>query len=234
MEKLKSDARTLVIRDHSNLKSWIEKIRRAGLDGIPLILQEQVSGATEDLYTFTAYSNTNANVVAYSIGYKIRQYPPIAGTIRCGKVMDEPEVFRLGCKLIKSLGFYGISNTEFKKDANGEFKLIEINPRPGMWTYSSTASGLNLPYIAYQESMGKKFEGLMKSGTGKVWLTLFDDLYLSVFAYPRIGYPNEKISFTEWLKSIKGEKIFAVLSLRDARPGIAFAIRLFKSRFKKL
>ena len=46
-----------------------------------------------------------------------------------GRVVHEPELFRLGQNLIKAAGFYGISNTEFKKDQrDGRFKLIEINP----------------------------------------------------------------------------------------------------------
>jgi len=219
----------LIVKNKFELESWIKKIVRNKLNNEPLIIQEYIEGRVENLYTFTSYANKKSEVIAYFSGFKIRQFPPEAGTIKCGKLKDEPEIFTLGSKLIKSLGFYGISNIEFKKDPKGNFKLMEINPRSGMWTYSSTACGVNLPYIAYQELIGEKIEGLLKTDKERVWLTLLDDLYFSLIWYKKAGYPNSQIPFYQWLKSVKGKKIYGVLSLRDPMPGLKFAINLINS-----
>jgi len=215
----------LFIKNKSDLEFWTSRIKQFGLYEVPLICQEYIYGDAENLFTLTSYSNTDAKVVAYSIGHKIRQFPPESGVIRCGKLKNEPELFKIGCKLIKCLNFYGISNIEFKKDTEGHFRLMEVNARPGMWTYSSTASGLNLPYIAYEEILGNKFNGIERSDTGKIWLTLLDDLYSSLIEYKKAGYPHAQISFNQWLKSIKGKKIFGIISLTDPLPGLVHTWR---------
>ena len=58
---------------------------------------------------------------------------------------------KIGVNLIETLGFYGIANTEFKLDIRtGEFKLIEINARSGMWNSSVLNSGINMPLLALE------------------------------------------------------------------------------------
>jgi predicted ATP-grasp superfamily ATP-dependent carboligase len=226
LEKLGSSGRTIVISNPAELKFWEKRIIQAKMINVPLIIQEQITGPVENLYTLTAYSNINADVIAYSTGHKIRQSPPDAGTILSGRVKKEPEVYELGSRLIKILGFYGISNTEFKKDVkDNKFKLIEINPRPGMWNYSVLKSGVNLPYIAYKEMLGKKFEGKIESGEGKVWIVLLSDLFSSVLVFKRNGHPKHSISFKEWLDSINGEKVYAIASLSDFIPFMVYILR---------
>lgn len=228
MEKLGSKGRTITVSTHDQLIFWRNRLIERGLETTPLILQELVVGPITNLYTITSYSNTNADIIAYSIGHKIRQNPPDAGTIMSGRVKSDPEVLELGTKLIKALGFYGIANTEFKRDERDQkFKLIEINPRPGMWNYSSFISGVNLPYIAYQDLLGEPFKPPLRSEEGKVWIMLIEDFFNSVFFFKRNGYPEYAMSFSEWLRSIRGEKIFAIESWDDPLPGIVHAVKFF-------
>lgn len=224
MEKL-ADKKVILIKNEDELNKWINKIIDVGLQDTSLIIQEYIKGGPENLFTITAYSNNNFDVIAYSIGHKIRQYPPNSGTIISGRLEDIDDVYHQGSKLIKALGFQGISNIEFKRDPNGKFKLMEINPRTGKWTYSSTACGVNIIKIAYDDITGNKINGIQKTNNGKIWLTLVDDLYFSIFGYKRAGYPHAQISFIQWLKSIKGKKIYGILALTDPIPGIIFIWR---------
>jgi D-aspartate ligase len=226
---------TITVSNYTQMIHWKKAIIEKGLGEVPLILQELIEGPITNLYTITSYSNNDADIVAYSTGYKIRQYPPVAGTIISGRVKDNPEIYDLGAKLIKLLRYYGIANTEFKKDERDQtFKLIEINPRPGVWNYSVLMSGVNLPYIAYLDLLGEPFESLSCSKDGKVWMIFLKDFFFSIFLFRRIGYPEYAISFTEWFRSTRGKKIFAIESLTDPLPGLVNAFKFFSKPIYKL
>lgn len=227
-EKLKSKGRTITISNYEQLMYWRKRIIDAELDNTPLIFQELIIGPVTSLYTITSYSNTNADIIAYSIGHKIRQTPPDAGTIVSGRVKHNPEVLELGTKLIKALGFYGIANTEFKQDEKDQkFKLIEINPRPGMWNYSALMSGINLPYIAYRDLLGESFELFPHSEEEKVWIMLLEDFSSSLFSFRKDGYAEYAVSPTEWFRTVWGKKIFAIESFHDPMPGVVHAVNFF-------
>lgn len=228
MEKLGSRGRTIPIDNLEQLIHWKKEIKKKGLDTVPLIIQERIEGPITNLYTITSYSNKNADIVAYSIGHKIRQSPPDAGTILSGRLKHNPEIYELGTKLIKSLGYYGIANTEFKKDdRDNTYKLIEINPRPGMWNYSALISGINLPYIAYQDLLGEPFELPSTYEEGLVWLMFLEDFFNSLLFFKRNGYTEYAINLTEWFKTTQGKKVFAIESWTDPLPGVVHAVKYF-------
>lgn len=235
IEKLGSAGRTLHIKTADELQYWRNRMIDCGLADTPLILQELIPGDAENLYTLTAYSNRDGDILAYSTGHKIRQNPPDAGTIVSGRVVHEPELFRLGQNLIKAAGFYGISNTEFKKDQrDGRFKLIEINPRPGMWNYSVMASGINLPYMAYKEIHEEKVSHVRNSEQELVWLLTITDLLLSIYGYRKQGFPEYSANIRKWLKTIKGKKVDGIFMLTDPVPGLIYLHGFLKSIFRRV
>ncbi|AMN46422.1 hypothetical protein ACG33_04750 [Steroidobacter denitrificans] len=221
MEAMGLPGRTVVVRGTEEFDRLAARILEHGLQLTGLIIQEQIPGGVENLYTITTYSNRDGEIIGYSIGHKIRQFPPDAGTIVAGRVKDRPELFVLAQRLIGFLGFHGIANTEFKLDPrDGIFKLIEINPRPGMWNYSALAAGINLPALAYREALGEKLSPV--GGTQKeiVWIRALDDIRNSFFLIRHRGYLNHTISFRAWLDSIRGKKVDAVFQWSDPLPFI--------------
>lgn len=239
-EKIKfGNSRTAKLNNVDDLDRYIKALSNASLSEIKLIIQEEVVGPVEGLYTISSYSNSNGDIVAYSVGHKIHQYPPNAGTITSGRLDDNGDIYNLAKKLIKELRFYGIANTEFKKDIrDGTFKLIEINPRPGMWNYSAYKAGINLPYIAYLEAMEKK-QQVIKSNSNynRVWIMLSEDFLTSIYLNKRSGYPEYNLSIREWLNSIKGQKIYPIFDINDIKPWLHYfpqflkrALRLKKER----
>jgi len=113
------------------------------------IVQEQIPGPIENLYTISTFSDRHGVVRGVSTGCKLHQSPPRAGTIKVGLVRFEPRIIDPCLRLLKRAGFFGVANTEFKLDPrDNEFKLIEVNPRPGMWNYSCLRSGTNFFRLA--------------------------------------------------------------------------------------
>ena len=219
-EKLESSSRTIFISNEKDLNCWYNKIIEKELDKIPLVIQEYIHSAFGNLYTITSYANKKGEITAYSIGYKIHQYPSVAGTITCGFVKDEPIVYKLASNLIRELKFYGISNIEFKFDYRDKiFKLIEINPRPGKWNYSAYASGVNLPYIAYIEALGRVCSHKVKGCDNILWIHLKGDITYLFRGHKEKVYKQATPFLAQMARALWGAKtVFAVESLRDPVP----------------
>ena len=152
--------RVFRVDDWQDVAGWLHKNRAVIKENqLGCVIQEVIPGDAAALYTFSAYSNRKAAVVAFSVIRKLRQSPPDFGTITVGRVERQPRVIELGTRLLERFGLYGLSNTEFKFDPrDGEFKLMEINARSGMSIYYTTRCGVNLPYFAYREAVGEQMD----------------------------------------------------------------------------
>ncbi len=219
MELLGLPGRTIPIQDKDSLLRITSHLKSVGLNDREYVVQEIIPGGAESLYTISAYCNKSTQIIAYSIGHKIRQHPPDAGTIISGRVVPIPGLFEPAQRLVSELGFQGICNIEFKKDAQtGEFKLIEINARPGMWNYSATASGINLAHIAYMDMVSNEKQPVPPSPKELVWVMSIDDLWKSVRYWKRNGYSGYSIGLIEWWRSLHGKKVDPVFNAWDIGP----------------
>ena len=199
-----------------------KKLANTSFKNKTLIIQEYIPGNVDSLYTITSYANKESEIIGYSIGHKIRQSPPITGTIISGKVEHIEEVFKAAKKFIKFSNFYGISNIEFKKDIrDNSYKLIEINPRTGLWNYSVLSCGINLPLMAYKDILGEKIQPEYNKEIKLIWLDTILDLYCSIWGFKKRGYKNASLNLKEWYKSIKGKKIDATFNIKDIKPFLA-------------
>lgn len=233
MESIKSNSRTFLISSLEDLIYLKNQIQMANFVDMSLIIQEYIPGPPSNLYTITSYSNQKSDIIAYSIGHKIRQYPPNTGTITSGEVEYVPEVYQCASKLISALKFHGISNIEFKKnEKDNSYILMEINPRAGMWNYSALMSGVNLPYLAYLDIIGESYGDVPKSSSGKKWIMLSTDLICALFTNKKEGYSNYSLKLSEWLNSIRGERIYAIESWQDPLPGVYHWMTLILSIIK--
>jgi D-aspartate ligase len=231
-------SRFVRIEREAALDDWLQQ-NEAALSRLKIgfVVQEIIPGGAASLYTFSAYSNAEAEVVAFSTIRKTRQYPPDYGTITSGEVIRQPEVIESGTRLIKKLNYYGLSNIEFKRDErDGRFRLMEINARSGKSIYYTTSSGLNLPYFAYQEATGVKLGPRHREGEyGRGWMVFLDDL-ATFLHHP--GQENRSQGSTPWRNlrnwCFGGRMIEAVCSWRDPLPGIAFGWNYLLATFRFL
>jgi len=100
-----------------------------------------------------------------------------------------------------------------------------LNPRYWQQNSVAEACGINFPLIQYRDLTGQPAEKTFEYKTGIKWVNIYSDFdsYLS--------YRKEKtLSFKEWLKSLKGKKVFSDWAKDDIKPGfyeIRFGKRLF-------
>lgn len=125
----------------------------ASTGDIELLLQEYVPGGDDQLYTAGLFVCAEGHV-AFT-GRKLKQHPPGLGIARLAEAVDAPGLVPGGVALLAELGYEGISQVEYKRDArDGSYKLMEANFRPWTWMGLATACGTNLPLAAHRWALG--------------------------------------------------------------------------------
>jgi predicted ATP-grasp superfamily ATP-dependent carboligase len=134
------------------------------------MVQEMIPGGDDELYTLGSYLRADGEPLGLFSGRKLRQTPPGVGTCRVGEAVWVDEVVKSGLKLLRALGFHGLSQVEFKRDPrDGAYKLMEVNPRLFQWHGLAAACGVDLPLIAYRDLTGEQVEPATANGSRKRW-----------------------------------------------------------------
>lgn len=124
--------------------------------GFPVLVQEEVPGPVTALYSVGLYATAAGEVPAAFTSRKLGQVPPDFGDGLVVEAVRAPQVIPLAAAAVRRLGYHGMADIEFKLDPRtGEYKLLDINPRPWLWINLPTACGVNLPYAAYLDALGQ-------------------------------------------------------------------------------
>jgi predicted ATP-grasp superfamily ATP-dependent carboligase len=186
---------------------------------IAFVVQEFIPGGEDLLVTYAAYSNDNGEVIASSTGRKLHQFPPDFGTCRLAESIADDGLDRIGREFLRILRYRGISLTEFKRAPTGDFKLIELNPRPGDWPERlAQVCGANLVLVAYKETLGERVAPHSITRFGRKWANLPEDFYYCVRGYRLLGWPEAHRGFFGWLSDIHGLASDAFFDWRDPWP----------------
>src|SRR5439155_318297 len=90
------------------------------------------------------------------VGRKLEQYPEGFGT-GCLVVGEQvADIVDRGRAILRSYGYHGISEVEFIWDpVRKDHLLLDVNPRVWKWIALPIASGVDLPWLAYSEAIGR-------------------------------------------------------------------------------
>lgn len=218
-------------------KELLKKYKQVSNKGLDVMIQEEILGRADRLYTLGSYADKKSNLKGIFVGRKIRQFPSDFGTCRFAEPIYEPEVLKLGQCLIKGLNYHGISQVEFKKDPkDNKFKLMELNARSWLWISLSTACDVNLPFIAYKDTIGEKINNqIYNNHLSTKWIFLIPDLINCCGGiYKKKGYPQESLNLLQWLYFIRGKKIEAIFSWKDLKPFIKFLLNNMRKFIKRI
>jgi carbamoyl-phosphate synthase large subunit len=138
-----------------------EKItRREDLDALPqdgsILVQEYLPG---EEYSVDVYVRGDGRVIAAVPRERMKTDSGIAVTAR---TVDVPEVIEAARRVAEEIGVRYVANVQFKRAADGIFKLLEVNPRfPGTLPLT-IAAGVDMPKLMVDEVAGRKLpDGLM-------------------------------------------------------------------------
>ncbi len=210
----KAGVKAFKVKSEEELKATLNKL--LNLSRPPkMMIQELIPGNTDSVYSFCSFFK-NGELIGFWTGHKIREHPMGLGTATCAESIYEPEIIELGTKFLKAINYYGISEIEFKKDPrDNKFKLIEINARSWLWISLAKRAGVDFAAMLYNDVNGKKLISNSSFEENIKWVHLYTDSWIS-FKEILKG----TLSIKDYLKSLEGEREYAVFSLDDPLPFI--------------
>ena len=181
-----------------------------------VLVQEFIPGGPNHLYSFCPFFK-NGEVLTSIMARRTRQHPMDFGHASTfAELVDIPEIQKIAEKFLGLINYYGFAEVEFMQDPrDGNYKLIEVNPRVWGWHTIAIASGVDLPYLLYQDIIGEEMDVRLPIDNLK-WVRLITDVQTVLSEI--IG---GRLRIRDYLKSMKGKKEFAVFALNDPLPFLA-------------
>jgi predicted ATP-grasp superfamily ATP-dependent carboligase len=173
------------------------------------LVQEWIPGGDAALFTVGSYLTRGGEALGVFTGRKLLQTPREIGTARVAEARWLPALAEDALRLLRGLGFHGISQVELKRDArDGRFKLIEVNPRLWEWHGLAMACGVDLPRIAYLDAVGEPPPPVRMHSDGKRWaITLARGARLAFQRPPYVdamwARDDPRPAFVHWARVVR-------------------------------
>lgn len=157
---------------------YIELIEKAP----QAIIQEYIPG---DNYCWYGLCDSG-KVISFFMYRILRSYPVTGGTPAKAVSMYDEALNKYAAGIIEALNWSGMINLDLKKDKNnGQYKLMEINPRFGGTTPLAIASGIDFPLQLYKLVVKGERECVNTYKINKVFRSLFREEILYLVDRPR-------------------------------------------------
>lgn len=195
------------------------------------IVQEWIDGFDTDLYFCLLYLNRTGQPLAVFTGRKLRQFPILTGSTSLAESKWLPQLADQSIKLLQIANCKGLCSLEFKySKIRNSFLITEptvgrVDTQEG----SSISSGIDIPYIAYQDALGLEPEPVKFFKEGIRWINEPED-YSSVRNY----FKNGELNFKGLLTSYRGKRSYALKAIDDPLPFLSFLSHLFKKGWQKI
>ncbi|MFT5041839.1 MAG: putative ATP-grasp superfamily ATP-dependent carboligase, partial [Hyphomicrobiaceae bacterium] len=123
--------------------------------GFPALLQEAIPGGFENLVTIALSLSRDGRVMDHMTSCKEYEYPEPFGDGLIVRARHDPGLLQSTVELLKSFGYWGICDVEFKFDPKTKtYKVLDANPRPWLWLNLATRQGKSLLLHAYNQTTG--------------------------------------------------------------------------------
>jgi len=215
----------ILIQDSDEL---IETAAILGKHRLRGIMQEVVKGPDTNHFKYCVYRNSENETLNQFMLQKIRQHPAHFGVGSAVKSVFNKDLQKAGRELFTKLKYSGVGSAEFKYDErDGNWKLIEVNPRYwqqyALTEYCKNSFSLN----QYLDLTGQNPLKNKSYDTGKIWVNIYMD-FSSYLQYRK----ESGLNFLQWIRSLKGKKIFPDFAWDDIIP--VFYESRFGKRFLRL
>ena len=180
-----------------------------------LIIQEVVPGGGETQFSYAALCK-DGFPLASVVAKRLRQYPKDFGQFSTFvETISEPQVAESAERLLAATRFTGLVEVEFKKDLrNGQFKVLDINPRVWGWHTLCVRAGVDFSYLLWLLARGEPVPQL-RGRAGERWIHTSADLRVAIGEIL-----SGSFSFASYLRSIRGPVESAIFSWDDPVPGL--------------
>lgn len=207
----------------NNVDEMIAEYKKASECGHEVMIQELIPGDDSDGANYNSFVVDNEPLVEFT-AEKVRLSPPAFGVPRVVVSKDIPEIVEPGRRVLRAMGFYGYSCTEFKKDArDGVYKLMEVNGRHNRSELLALRCGINFPWIEYQHLVGGNPQLHLEPEEGIYWIDEFKDVAHSIWFAKQ-----ERYGFGDYARPYLKRHIFATFSADDPKPFFKRCLDLVK------
>ena len=188
------------------MQSLWPQLREVGLD---LLAQEFIPGAEGRIESYHCYVDRRGDIAAEFTGRKIRTYPFCYGHTSALEITETNDVRQQGRGIVERLALTGIAKLDFKRDPQGNLRLLEINPRFNLWHHAGAIAGVNIPALVYADLAGLPRPSVIPVKAGVRWCRMWKDLPAA-----RAG----GMPFASWLPWALGCEAKSALSWDDPMP----------------
>ncbi len=215
-------ARAWAVRNRDELLARYDAAARVA-DPEVIMVQELIPGNGESQFSYAALAVEGYPIVSL-VARRTRQYPLDFGrSSSYVETIDEPEVDKMARALLTALSFTGLVQVQFKRDPrNGQFKLLDINPRIwGSHTLSRRFGG-DFPYLLWRLIHNEPVPEV-RVPAGIHWVRAASDLRAGV-----IQIWNGQISPSDYVRSLQRPLECAILASDDPLPAVMEIPLLFR------
>lgn len=201
--------------------------------GSSVLAQELATGRREGVTLFMADGDVRAACahVAY------RTSPPLGGASVMRESIPLPaDIYGPAVKLVRAIGLEGVSEVEFRRDADGRPLLMEINPRLAGTIENAARSGVDFPLLIWQWAAGLPIDRVARYRAGVRTQWVHGELRWLKANYQRAGRPDS-VPRSRALWTVASELVrtrrYDCFDRHDMAPGLAelryTVTRMFKS-----
>jgi D-aspartate ligase len=185
-----------------------------------VLIQECIPGGDDALVVAACYVDRQFRFQAGFNIQKLVQTPAGFGTGCIVQTTHHPELIERSAGLLRAMNFSGIAEVEYKRDPrDGQYKLIEVNPRPWDQHRLGAACGVDLMYLAYCDHAGLPLPTTTRTPESYKWIA--EDTFL--LAALRLCWRRER-GVAALFRNARGRRVYGVWSARDPLPFLAFAV----------
>ena len=157
----------------------------AGLRGLKVedvLIQEYIPGEGYGFYGLFRHGEPRA----IFMHKRRRQFPATGGASTAAESYYDERLKEQGIRLLRALQWHGVAMVEMKLDKrDGDYKLMEINPKFWGSLDLSIEAGVNFPYLAARMAVDGDVEPVMEFDLNTKFRWLFPQDLLHLFACPR-------------------------------------------------
>jgi D-aspartate ligase len=166
------DAKAVAVPDPEGLRRLWDRLAAAG---VQILAQELIAGPESQIESYHTYVDEEATRVAEFTGKKIRTRPARFGYTTSLSITNAEDVAALGRQIVRRLGLTGVAKLDFKRTADGQLRLLEVNPRFTLWHHPAAIAGVNIPALVWSELNELPRPRVSRARAGVTWCDLWED-----------------------------------------------------------
>ncbi|MFA5300559.1 MAG: ATP-grasp domain-containing protein [Lutibacter sp.] len=149
--------------------------------GLPVVVQQSIQGTEVNVIALGDGEGNTVSAVAMR-----KQYITDKGKAWGGITLNDKRLLEITHHIIKQTKWRGGMELEMIKTEDGEYHLIEINPRIPAWVYLAVGAGQNIPEMLCRLALGEKVEPVTEYEFGKMFIRYSWDLIGDISDFEKI------------------------------------------------